>query len=44
MDDAALAAVDGIEARAVGAARAGHPPRRVAAGRLHLDYVGAHVA
>ena len=29
---------------AVGARRAGHPPRRIAFGRLDLDHVGAHVA
>ena len=43
-DDAAFAAVDGVEARAVSADRAGHPARRVAIGRLDLDDVRAHVA
>jgi hypothetical protein len=43
-DDASFAAIDRIEARAVVAGSTGHPPRRVAFGRLHLDHVGAHVA
>ena len=41
--DAALAAVDGVEARAVGADRARHLPRRVAGRRLDLDDVGAEI-
>ena len=43
-DNAPLAAVDGVEGGAVGPARAGHAPRGIAAGRLHLDHVRAHVA
>ena len=43
-DDAALAAVDGVEAGAVAADGARHAPGRVAGGRLDLDHVGAHVA
>ena len=42
--DAALAAIDGIEAGAVVARRPGHAARRIAAGRLDLDHVRAHVA
>ena len=42
--DAALAAIDGIEAGALDSRRASHPPRRIAAGRLDLDHVCAHVA
>ena len=42
--DSALAAVHGVEARAVVPRRSRHAPRRIAFGRLHLDHVGAHVA
>ena len=43
-DDAALAAVEGGEAGAVGAGARAHLPRRIAVGRLDLDHVRAHVA
>ena len=43
-DDTALAPIDGIEAGALDSGRASHPPRRIPAGRLYLDYVRAHVA
>jgi hypothetical protein len=43
-DDPALAAVHRGEAGAVGAGARAHLPRRIAARRLDLDYVRAHVA
>jgi hypothetical protein len=40
---AAFAAVDGVEAGAVEAGRAGHLARRIAGGRLDFDHVGAEI-
>ena len=43
-DDTELAAVDGVERRALGAGRSGHRARGVAAWRLDLDYARPHIA
>ncbi len=43
-DDPALAAIHRGEAGAVGAGARAHLARRIAVGRLDLDYVRAHVA
>ena len=41
--EAAFAAIDRVEGRALGADRPDHLPRRIAGWRLDLDHVGAEV-